>query len=196
MFRFQHSAFIKPGAWCFSPDHEIAEHCHPGGSWIESGRNPGSAAGCRIESGMTVWFCMIVDFIQNPISMTLCASLSHHVHQKVHDKPGGTGPAQKPGPSPHLSEGLPVVHESHDEFSESFPFKLTLKKHHSASTPGQKGGIGFLVVVGTFFPVDIRYYLAFWALSAAIIIPWSIYDIRKINNDTWEDVVIEGQTHA
>ena len=55
---------------------------------------------------------------------------------------------------------------------------------------------GFLVVVGTFFPVDIRYYLGFWAISAAIIIPWSIYDIRKINNDTWEDVVIEGHTHA
>jgi hypothetical protein len=55
---------------------------------------------------------------------------------------------------------------------------------------------GFLVVAGTFFPVEIIYYLVFWAVSALIIIPWSIYDIRKINQDTWEDVVIEGQNHA
>ncbi|RMG54135.1 MAG: hypothetical protein D6717_10100 [Gammaproteobacteria bacterium] len=56
---------------------------------------------------------------------------------------------------------------------------------------------GFLVAVGTFFPVDIRYYLAFWALSAVIIIPWSIIDLRRINRDTWEDIVLpaEPQEH-
>jgi hypothetical protein len=50
---------------------------------------------------------------------------------------------------------------------------------------------GFLVVVATFFPVKISYYLSFWAIAAAIIIPWSIHDIRKINRDTWEDTVYE-----
>ncbi|HHJ12294.1 MAG TPA: hypothetical protein ENK00_03855 [Chromatiales bacterium] len=49
---------------------------------------------------------------------------------------------------------------------------------------------GFLVAVGTFFPVDIRYYLAFWALSVAIILPWSILDLRRINRDTWEDTIL------
>jgi hypothetical protein len=55
---------------------------------------------------------------------------------------------------------------------------------------------GFLVVAGTFFPVDIRYYLAFWAVSALVIVPWSIHDIRKINRDDWEDTIFEGGQHG
>ncbi len=54
---------------------------------------------------------------------------------------------------------------------------------------------GFLVVAGTFFPVDIRYYLAFWAVSVLVIVPWSIHDIRKINRDDWEDTVFEAGQH-
>ena len=76
-------------------------------------------------------------------------------------------------------------------------------RHH----PNPKGGhytqqaayrfyalTGFLVVAATFFPVEIIYYLVFWAISAAIIIPWSIYDIHKINRDTWEDTVYREET--
>ena len=55
---------------------------------------------------------------------------------------------------------------------------------------------GFLVVAGTFFPVDIRYYLAFWAVSVLIIVPWSIHDIRKINRDEWEDTEFRGDHHG
>jgi hypothetical protein len=54
---------------------------------------------------------------------------------------------------------------------------------------------GFLVVVATFFPVKIVYYLVFWAISAAIIIPWSLYDIRKINNDDWQDTEYTEEVH-
>jgi hypothetical protein len=54
---------------------------------------------------------------------------------------------------------------------------------------------GFLVVAGTFFPVDIRYYLAFWAVSVLVIVPWSIHDLRKINRDDWEDTVFEAGQH-
>lgn len=46
---------------------------------------------------------------------------------------------------------------------------------------------GFLVVVATFFPPKISYYLAFWALSAAVLIPWSILDIIRINKESWQD---------
>ena len=47
---------------------------------------------------------------------------------------------------------------------------------------------GSLIVIGTFFPADVRYYLAFWAFAAAILIPWSIWELRKIYQDTWQDM--------
>ena len=54
---------------------------------------------------------------------------------------------------------------------------------------------GFLIVVGTFFPPKLNYYLAFWALSATILIPWSIYDILRINRESWEDTPIPEKAH-
>ena len=49
---------------------------------------------------------------------------------------------------------------------------------------------GSLIVIGTFFPTDINYYLAFWAFAAAILIPWSIWELRRIYRDTWLDMNI------
>lgn len=49
---------------------------------------------------------------------------------------------------------------------------------------------GSLLVIGTFFPADIRYYQAFWALAAAILIPWSIIDLRKIQRDDWQPIEV------
>ena len=52
--------------------------------------------------------------------------------------------------------------------------------------------VGLLIPVATFFPgKGLTYYLATWALFAAILIPWSIIDLRRINRDEWHDVVIE-----
>ena len=45
---------------------------------------------------------------------------------------------------------------------------------------------GSLIVIGTFFPSDITYYQVFWAIAAAILIPWSIIDLRKIQRDDWQ----------
>ncbi len=49
---------------------------------------------------------------------------------------------------------------------------------------------GSLVVIGIFFPSDIRYYQAFWALAALILIPWSILDLRRIQRDTWKPLQV------
>ncbi len=52
--------------------------------------------------------------------------------------------------------------------------------------------VGLLIPVATFFPgKGLTYYLVTWALFAAILIPWSIIDLRRINRDEWHDVVIE-----
>ena len=50
------------------------------------------------------------------------------------------------------------------------------------------GLIGLIIPVGTFFPPDIRYYLATWAVIAAILIPWEIRDLRRIAREKWEDM--------
>ncbi len=54
---------------------------------------------------------------------------------------------------------------------------------------------GLLIPVATFFPgKGLIYYLITWAVFAAVLIPWSIIDIRRINRDSWEDVVIKSET--
>ncbi|HDP89867.1 MAG TPA: hypothetical protein ENN42_07925 [Thioalkalivibrio sp.] len=56
--------------------------------------------------------------------------------------------------------------------------------------------LGTLIVVGTFFPPEIIYFLVYWAITAIIIIPWSILDIVRINRETWEDTVIPETPHG
>lgn len=53
---------------------------------------------------------------------------------------------------------------------------------------------GSLVVIGTFFPSDIRYYQAFWAVAAIILIPWSIIDLRRIQRDDWRPLQVPART--
>lgn len=49
---------------------------------------------------------------------------------------------------------------------------------------------GALVVVGTFFPPDVRYYLGFWVIAVGVLVPWSIMDIIRINKEPWQDTPI------
>lgn len=56
--------------------------------------------------------------------------------------------------------------------------------------------VGSLIVVGTFFPPEIIYFLVYWVISAGIIIPWSIWDIIRINRETWEDTLIPESPHG
>lgn len=53
------------------------------------------------------------------------------------------------------------------------------------------GVVGFIVVVATFFGTNIWYWLITWAISAAILIPWSIVDLIRIRKDQWQDVSYE-----
>ena len=50
--------------------------------------------------------------------------------------------------------------------------------------------IGALIVVGTFFPPKLNYFLVYWAITAVVIIPWSIIDILRINREQWHDAII------
>ena len=51
--------------------------------------------------------------------------------------------------------------------------------------------LGLVVVVATFFGTELLYWLITWALSAAILIPLSVYNLMKINKEQWQDVAIE-----
>ncbi|MEJ2309246.1 MAG: hypothetical protein P8Z78_08000 [Gammaproteobacteria bacterium] len=50
---------------------------------------------------------------------------------------------------------------------------------------------GLAVPVATFFSVSLTPWLIYWAFAAIVMIPWSIYDLIKIRQDTWEDTVIQ-----
>jgi hypothetical protein len=52
------------------------------------------------------------------------------------------------------------------------------------------GVLGFVVVIATFFGTDPVLWLITWAICAAILIPTSIVDLRRIRRETWTDTVI------
>ncbi|MHB8919855.1 MAG: hypothetical protein ACYC3A_07240 [Halothiobacillus sp.] len=75
-----------------------------------------------------------------------------------------------------------------------------LNKHHPNPKVGHYtqlaayrfyGVAGTAVAVAIFFPPHIIYYLVIWAIAAVILVPWTIYDLYRINHDTWTDSVIE-----
>lgn len=52
---------------------------------------------------------------------------------------------------------------------------------------------GFLVVIGTLIPggrESILYYVYLWLGAILIMVPWSLYDLRRIRRDNWQDVDI------
>lgn len=51
--------------------------------------------------------------------------------------------------------------------------------------------MGSLIVVATFFPPDINYYRAYWVVAAVILIPWTIWSLRRIYRENWSDFEIE-----
>lgn len=53
------------------------------------------------------------------------------------------------------------------------------------------GVAGSTIVLGTFFPPKLSYYLVLWFVCALILVPWSLYDLWRINRDCWEDTVVE-----
>ena len=53
------------------------------------------------------------------------------------------------------------------------------------------GVLGLVVVVATFFGTEFFYWMITWAISAAILIPMSIYSLMKIKNEQWQDTIVE-----
>jgi len=55
---------------------------------------------------------------------------------------------------------------------------------------------GLLVAAALFVPKNgLNYYLAFWAISIAIIFPLSIRDLLRIRRDDWQDINIKDTQH-
>ncbi len=53
------------------------------------------------------------------------------------------------------------------------------------------GVTGFFVAAATFIPGGgWTYYLIAWALAAAILVPWSIYDLIRIRRERWDDIQV------
>ncbi len=51
------------------------------------------------------------------------------------------------------------------------------------------GVAGIFVAAATFIPGGgMQYYLAAWGLGAAILVPWSLYDLIRIRHERWDDV--------
>ena len=56
------------------------------------------------------------------------------------------------------------------------------------------GVAGAAVAVAVFFPPSITYYIVIWVIAAVILVPWTLYDLYKINHDTWDDVMLAPET--
>jgi cytochrome oxidase assembly protein ShyY1 len=47
------------------------------------------------------------------------------------------------------------------------------------------------VAIGAFFPGNNHmYYLVTWIATAAVIVPWSVWDLIRIRREAWTDTPI------
>ncbi len=76
-----------------------------------------------------------------------------------------------------------------------------MNRHHPNPRVGyytQRGATRFYAIAGlfipvaTFFPVDWRYYVAYWAFAGAVLLPLSIWDIIRIRREDWPAVSCHG----
>ncbi len=72
-----------------------------------------------------------------------------------------------------------------------------LNRHHPNSRVGDYtqaaahrlyGIMGFALIIAVFFGTNVNYWLATWAISALILVPWSILDLWRIHKEDWQDV--------
>lgn len=52
---------------------------------------------------------------------------------------------------------------------------------------------GSIIPVGTFFGTDWKLWIMTGGIVAAILIPWSIWDLRRIARSHWQDTTIENE---
>lgn len=55
---------------------------------------------------------------------------------------------------------------------------------------------GFFIVIGAFIPGNgWLWYAIAWGMALLILIPWSILDLRRINQDQWVDIPLDDAGH-
>ncbi len=79
-------------------------------------------------------------------------------------------------------------------------FVYAMNRHHPNPRVGEYtqaaayrfyGIIGFVVVIATFFGTSLSAWLITWAIAAAVLVPWTIYDLLRIYRETWTQTIIE-----
>lgn len=58
------------------------------------------------------------------------------------------------------------------------------------------GMFGLIIPVGTFYGTDWRLWILTGGIVAVILIPWSIWDLRRIARAHWQDLLITEEHHA
>lgn len=53
------------------------------------------------------------------------------------------------------------------------------------------GVLGFVVVIATFFNSGITTWLITWALVAIILLPWTVWDLMRISQESWQAVTLD-----
>ena len=83
-------------------------------------------------------------------------------------------------------------------------FVYAMNRHHPNPRVGYHtqwaayrfyGLTGLVIPVATYFPVDIRYYLVLWAVMAAILVPWTLYALWRIDKEEWHDIEYDDAPH-
>ena len=76
----------------------------------------------------------------------------------------------------------------------------TMNRHHPNPRVGYYtqwaayrfyGLVGFVVAEATFYNEGLMAWLITWAVLAAILIPWTIYDLVRIYREPWQDTIRE-----
>ena len=58
------------------------------------------------------------------------------------------------------------------------------------------GMFGLVIPVGTFYGTDWRLWILTGGIVAAILIPWSLLDLRRIGRMHWQDTFVTEEHHA
>lgn len=57
------------------------------------------------------------------------------------------------------------------------------------------GVVGFVVAIGAFFGTGLMTWLITWAAAAVILIPWTIWDLLRIQRESWQDTTYHSEEH-
>jgi multisubunit Na+/H+ antiporter MnhB subunit len=59
------------------------------------------------------------------------------------------------------------------------------------------GLVGLVVVIATFYGTSLQAWLITWAVLAAVLIPWTLYDLFIIyKREQWQDTQVEAETYS